>query len=514
MPKRRDTPTHAFVRVQVPGRGAAGQNHRTVSPYRGLVFADLDADAPMTEAWSYEVIPRLMKHPQVAAAFGGYYVGSFYRWNPTPPGRNVYRTSLYRSDGACGGVAINPFGDGVARGGLSANVPLWLMINGTLFETTSQEIHDQCLELHKLIGCEKCPHTEDVCLRRTLSFPQDEPLLHRAGVGRDHDVTSEAFELRRAEHQRHECDVDDWVPWKTQIDEFVLLPSVYASGDARPGADLPVLGQLSFLDINAVRDELSARATAAAKTRNTKQKECTRCHLGGKGYKNTAIPCDKYAPRHCEHGAWSKEDLIKYSIEGLRAQLDSAGLTMRQFEQMLALGGEVFPWRPKNATRTQEWVVGGFRHTYVSVSSPFLRGTQVRVTRTARKYRDEPLDISLDTLMALLPEELRRKYDEAPEVSEETLAIAAQLSCIGMIKSYSGAYQGGYQSVQPNISHYVARTYGGVEVGYWLQSYWRNFTLSSLDDVYARFDQLPMFNAHNVAKGNVPGNFTYCACVR
>jgi hypothetical protein len=172
---------------------------------------------------------------------------------------------------------------------------------------------------------------------------------------------------------------------------------------------------------------------------------------------------------------------------------------VRDFEQLLALGGQTL------YIDRLKYVIRGFDFDHVNPSV-----AKIRLLRVAAKIRGNSRDFgTLKELWPFLKPDLRRIFDEAPTLDRTTLAIAAQITCAKALKSYvCGGGHGYYMQVQPEISHVKTCSNAYVEMGYWLRSYWRDVTVSSLDDLYCRFDCLPMFDIHNAPASGVL-NFRY-----
>jgi hypothetical protein len=452
-----------------------------------------------------------MRSSLVAEVMGDFYVGGIFRWTPHRDYRYYFHepthTDHYDAAGSEQAIVINQRNWCTPLPQHMTSARLYVMLEGKLFRTTAYELYCQCKDLQRLIGCDTCKVTRDECVRRHLKFDVGQLPIPGFGLPVFRDFTSEAFENRRRNQQFCMSDIEDeWAYWKTEIEGHVFIPPSLAAFTAvQPGRQVRHPFSLSFRDdtIEYNRKELSARSKNAAATRRTKQKECTKCYFGGTGYGNTPLPCGSYEPRWCTHGAWEEEQLIDTTLRAFEARLHEASFTMRQFEQMLALGGQTLYLPNSDKTGHWKYVVSGLRFGYTGKRDDRLSAEFQRVAAENRgetKYFN-----ALDDFLRHLPPHLRRIFDEAPSLSRETLAVAAQLTCARALAPYV-CTTGCFREVQPGISHlHVSGEYAPVEVGYWVRSYWRSMSISSLEGLCDNrsFKCLPMFDIHKAPKSGV-----------
>jgi hypothetical protein len=215
--------------------------------------------------------------------------------------------------------------------------------------------------------------------------------------------------------------------------------------------------------------------------------ECTKCYFGGYGYKKTPSPCDKWRPRNCEHGAWTEAQLLEATIPPFEARLKEDGYTLRQFEQLLAITGKEIKLPLGEDGRLVKGVV-----SRLVFSRPEGR-TQVGLCRTGIKNRGVLDQRTLDDVLSMLPDDLRRIFDEAPTLSPMTLATAIHATVCNSVKPYV-CMAGCCRSVAPHISHVaVHHEWQGVEVGYWTTTYWREFHFKDLEALQQYYGNLTAF---------------------
>lgn len=461
------------------------------NPSLGLIFVD------RKEPLHHRRVSALMRNPLVVEMMGDFYVGGIFRWQPhTIQWDEDAACRHYNASGVEQAIVINQRNFCTPTPHQAPNTRLYIMLEGALLRTTAHDLYIECRELHRLIGCHKCPVAIDECVRRHLKFDVGQAPLPHCGLPVFRDFTSEAFEERRKQQQFRVSDIEgDWQYWKTEIEGHVYIPpSLPGYHAVKPGRQISTPFGLSFRDntIESNQKELSERSTRAAATRRTKRTECTKCYLGGEGYRGTPLPCSKYAPCFCEHGAWTEEQLLDETLGQFEHQLMRSNFTWRDFERMLAVGGEIFYHN---------------RCKFVVAGLTFQHGSSLKIAirRVAAGYRDVASYFSsIDEFLPHLPENLRRIFDEAPPLSRNLCAVAAQLTCARALAPYSCAYA--FCQAQPHISHLrVARSGVAVEVGYWLRSYWRSLSISSLSDLYSHrsFNCLPMFDVHYAPKKGV-----------
>lgn len=371
--------------------------------------------------------------------------------------------------------------------------PLWVYVDGVVHKFTVEVMYRKCRRLHRLMGCWRCPDVGEACLRAHLDIPWPQPPL--PGLGDPHiDMTAERFQdFLQRQQLTWDYVRDSFVPWKDQAAGYTYIPPLSASTNpTRPGEHVNQPWQLDFQTLEGARKELRDRSKAGAKTRRTKKKECTTCFFGGTGYGMTPMPCDKYRPRGCKHGAWTTDQVMAATIPPFKAALKEAGYTMRQFEQVLAIAGLPFRLPTENGGYAK-WIVSKLSFN-VKETNPHKHRVKVLLKRVSRGNRGEWEYLQdIYAMWKLLSPDLRRRFDEAPELSQEIIAVAIHMVVCHTVKPYI-CMQGCYREACPDISHVAVRGHLHlVEVGYWMTTYWRDMTFSSIESIAEYF------------KGGLPG---------
>ena len=375
------------------------------------------------------------------------------------------------------------------------DLPLWVSVDGVLHKRKVYDIYKSCRRLHRLMGCWRCPDVGEACFVAHTQIPW--PQIPLPGMGDPYiNLNDQKFQYYLQRQQlTWDWAKDTFKPWKDKIMGFTYIPPQLASATpTRPGEGVNQPYQLDFNGLEDARKELSDRSKAGIQTRRTKKKECTVCFFGGTGYKNSALPCDTYRPRSCKHGAWTTDQVMDATIPPFKAALEEAGYTMRQFEQVLAIAG--LPFRlPTEAGGYAKWIVSRLSFDVKEVN-PHKHRVKVLLKRTSRGNRGEwrYLD-NIYEMWKLLPADLRRRFDEAPELSQDVLAVAIHMAVCHTVRPYT-CMQGCIRVVDPDISHVAVRRYlHQVEVGYWVATYWREMTFSSIEGIAAYFNGgLPGFS--------------------
>lgn len=458
------------------------------NPSAGFIFTD------RKEPLHPRITSRLMRNEAIREALGPYYVGGEYRWSPGNRSAfgNSPSASYMMSDprGMEHGIVINQANWCTPSARNEHDARLYIMDDGELIHTSTDVLYDHCRELHRLMGCDKCPKSSDQCTRVNSKFGHTQLTLPDV-VSPYRDFRSDRFLTQRAHAQFHWEDFKDleWKYWQTEIEGFLLIPpGLAAGGSLRPGQSLehPYELRLQGDALRSAREAMSLRAQEAAKTRRTKQQHCEKCYFGGR-----YGACYQHAPKWCKHGAWTEAQVIDLTLDAFKVHLERNGLTVRQFEQVLAISGETFYMTaPRWGSSHYKVVVRGF--TAESATGEFAKA-RFTLLRVGGDERGTPLDFTrTEEFLAVLPENLRRTYENARSLPRETLALAAQATCARAVKSYPNYY---FQRVEPQVSDVCVRgAQSLVQVGYWVKSYWRNHVLSSMSDVHSFFGALPMFS--------------------
>ena len=473
---------------------AMGGSRHTVHNI-GLLF--VDADGPTTSE-----IERLMQSPVLQKFFEGPFFGTVVSWNanhyhscwsyssaPTLNEKDAKNNPLQRAI-----LISTTLEDFPTPATEHDTCPIYLQLEGAVYRFTVGEVYDKCLQMQKFIDCSKCT-VQKACISINLPTQRcivEPPQLSLPGMPPP-GLPEEVFVLNR----------DDWNDlklkmWTSELEGYTAIPSIATAWDpVRPGAAMMrPFWQHHFDNLDKARDDLSSRADAGVKTRNTIRTQCANCYFGGKPYKSVH-PCNKWAARRCDHGAWTEEMLVETTIDSYGRALKGTSFTLDDVWRVLFVAGE--PFRKDRCL----WVVNRF---VAASRSPYDNATEgvgigvvlSRVSRAAR-FGEEAV-FSMDKLRTWLPEELRTRLDNPKPVDRHLLAVAIQLSVCRYGKGYSYFYNSrdscGYGNHTPNVRH-VRYNYDYIIQGVWGKSYEREHRFRSLQEVYNHYGRLPYFSIYD-----------------
>jgi hypothetical protein len=491
-----EIPERVFTSCALPLR-YRGVYIRAEDPWIGFIFVKRDGSL------CFDDLDQISRDRTLREVMGNFFMMGPIQWNThdrEPWGDDHF--DHWSDDGQNQGIYVSQRPIYMPDCRRHPRTPLWVFVDGITHKFTVEHMYRECTRLHRLMGCWRCPDAGEACLTAHLKIPW--PQVPLPGLGDPHiDLDSDNFqEFLRREQMTWSWAKDTFRPWKDQVAGYTYIPPQLASQQpTRPGENVNKPYQLDFHGLDEAREALSNRSKAGIETRRTLRTQCTECFFGGTGYKGSALPCDKYRPRNCPHGAWTEEQVMNATLPPFKAGLESAGFTMRQFEQTLAIAGQPFR-RPTEQGGYAKWIVTKLHLERHSPATNGWRG-KVLLKRVARDHRDtwEYLD-DLHTLWKMLPPDLRRIFDEAPILPESTLAVAAHMSVCHTIKPYI-CMQGCIREVCPDISHVRVRWPHQVEVGYWTVTYWRDMSFSGLESVASYFNgTLPGFSLSKYKEGD------------
>jgi hypothetical protein len=363
------------------------------------------------------------------------------------------------------------------------NSTVWVSIDGQIQRHSIFNVYKSCRQLTRLMGCDRCPMRGEQCMQQNLKIPLPQPAL--PGMGDQHldwDKNPERYESSYK-------DLEDYLASrKTKIAGYLYAPPrLFANEGIRPGFLVPRVEDVDIQGIGGMETEFSERSEAAAKTRNFKRTECTKCFMGGTGYADRPIPCNQWHPRQCDHGAWTKDEVIQLTLPPFKAALASGPrpMSLREFLGVLSIAGEEF-W-VKEYDDDDKKYVGRYKYIVGRVQFQSHGCQGIEVTRSACNLRCSDGLVNVPEMLKLLPENLRRKFHEPVELDDEMLTVAVHLTACQQMKPYST----GYFYYTASTSHVAAHHSKCIELGYWGCSFWRTSTFRGLRDLSAEFEGLP-----------------------
>jgi hypothetical protein len=385
---------------------------------------------------------------------------------------------------------------------------MYLRVDDAVAAMSLDMLVDRCWMLNKALGCTRCDLRGAECLWSNLPpelevlqryVPTGPQLLMRfdANPRLSTNLLKDAQSPYRQQLARVAAGLstDDLRPWKSNVGGFLYIPEGVTSDDPlRPGnkGGRPA-SEHHFASLEEARAELCARNRAAAKTRTFIQRECHNCYFG-----NKYGPCSRWRPRHCDHGAWTEDKLVDYTLECARRRLleTKSHLTLNHIWLVANICGEPFRRRDERTGRDAEFVV---QRIGEERDEPCIF-----VSRTARDARRElaPLAFfSLHDLKRFLPDLPRIKLENLPPLAtpaqRRQLALWLQLSVTSHGKRYSFFFSTektcGYADAQPRVG-VVKLHWSGVEVVLWLSKFERTHDFGSFQRVHDHYDELPYFS--------------------
>lgn len=361
------------------------------------------------------------------------------------------------------------------------------------------DLVDQCFHLHKLMGCESCPRQGYNCL---VDHQNKRSGTWRKECKQQLFPFMDEFTLPLLEHFRYPYfGFGDWqdlklTSWKSQFAGYTVVPPLATSGTPlTPGTEsLRVPYEHNFFKLEDTKDELSSRAEAGVETRRVRREECSKCFLGGK-YGHTVHPCMKYAPRHCKHGAWTEEELVKTTLDYVKPQIEPH-FTLDELWCIANTIGVPFPKKSEHTGRDREWMLCRME---LSGSHDF---PLVVACRTAKGSRHESQSFSFaKDVYQFLSKGTKLVWDNAREKPRDDalLALWLHVAFLTHEKSYSYFWHRektgdcGYGNCAPRVGS-VGLSSSGVQLRLWLSKETRTVYFGNFKDMVDRYEDLPLFN--------------------
>jgi hypothetical protein len=367
------------------------------------------------------------------------------------------------------------------------------------------DLVDRCFHLHRLMGCETCPHIGYTCLldhhggKPNHTWRKDSPQLYFPFF--------EDFQLPSAqEFDAKWFDLDDWRDlrfknWKSQFAYYTVVPPLatahHPTTPGTPSFRLPY--EHDFRDMEGAQEDLSSRAREGVATRKTRREQCTKCYFGGsttfRGH-TTNHACTKYSPRWCKHGAWTQEELTRVTLAYTEEALAKSNFTLNDLWLVAHVAGIGFPKRNPDTNRNREWVIS--RLDAVGEAQKL----KVIARRTGRGSWYETVELdSAKAVYAFLSKGTRLVWDEAKKKKrdDDQLALWLQLASLRHGKSYSFYWSSkkgdacGFGSCAPLVGYVSLHSYGA-HVQLWLSNEKRDVYLGDFQEMFNRYEQLPLFN--------------------
>lgn len=465
---------------------------RADNPPVGFIFVNrhtIDRDYFANEQCTKD-LDAILTDPLIKQLMGPFYVGSLCKWTPSAAGHywQSKPQPMYHREGLHHGIIVSQQLMFLPDCNQPLKLPLHVALDHMLHRYTLDDVYQSCRDLRRLIGCDRCTDAGTTCMMQNLQVPLAQPPLPT--LGSDYlDMRSDSFVERMQAHQLYWDEVQETLqPWKDVIAGYTYVSPTLTNYNAlQPGATITEPVSLDFGDLDAVHQSFKERTQAGVKTRRTKRVECSKCYCGGTGYKNTPIPCSQWNPRYCEHGAWTKEQLIDATIPPYVQRLSEIGFSLADFYGILAIAGKPFR-RPTENGGHAKWIVRKIADANRYTHSP----SGIQLLRTARGYRSVSELVSLKELWQIIPEDLRRTFTEAPTLTPELTAVAMQVSTCNSIRPYI-CVAGCIREVTPTISHVTTCGPHIIEVGYWVTTYWRTMRFNDLVSVLNYFEGMLAF---------------------
>jgi len=379
----------------------------------------------------------------------------------------------------------------------------FLMRNGDVVGGVDlAEAYDNCRHLMKFDECHECPLRGDgrcldehlPAIGKVLSIkkPSTSPQLTLFDTTPQVFLT-EAMRLTSLDG----IEYDDWIKlrpqnWVTQLAGYTLIPGVATEDNPlSPSTE----GYRSYRKqrfppaLAVIREELSDRAQNGVKARKTRREQCPKCIFGSK-----YAACKKWAPNRCDHGAWTQEALVSYTLDLAEKRLEGSGFTLEDMWRVAHITGIPFKKQDSNSKRPRLWMVKNIHDGYKDSLS-------VQVRRGSRWAADEPQFFNTaEDLYAYLTPELQELWNKTPELNRDDLALWLQLAVTQFGKSYtfqfSSANSCGFMECTPTLAsvtlytHYARR----VRTELWVNGEVRHHEFGDFEDIYTHFERLPLFS--------------------
>lgn len=453
-------------------------HHSMCDPPIGFVFQDLDAPEGGDPSAQLQ---QLMRDPMLIQALGPV----FYGLAPRKRDKDGRYLTQY---------VVSPFVDGLKHM-YNTDVDLYVWHEDTVSKCNTGDAWDNCMDIRKFATCQGCEKKPQECLQAHLQIAPRQtrlPVVTEPWVSLHRDPVSYITYVDAREELL--------VPWKTQIEGYTYIPHSYAGH-----ADLtfgPHLATLEAIQLANYPAKLAARKDIARDLSAHKsfvRKVCSTCVLGSQGFKH-ASPCSvrRNIHQNCYHGAWTLDDLVKRSIEPVADAVTEhlcstlAGDWRRVISGLAALGGRTITHQDRISTkRKSEYVIRGLRFSGLGEARRPVIEMQRSYLRAKRDSFSGPLIfLTLDEFFAEVGPTEKALYMAAPILSDELLAVAAQLATVTRGSGYRAGFNG---YVTPHIE-YVSSGWRGISLGLCLATkrFERNF--SSFKEFATYAGHLPMFD--------------------
>lgn len=466
-------------------------------------------------AWQLAEIPekeriRLMFSAEVEACLGPTYFGAFVPCSERCYVRYHHTEQQLRpthADKIPRAFMINAFPQFLPTANEPDKEVIYLRHHHLIHRIAIADLIDRCYHLHRLMGCDTCPRVGYRCLLDhhgdgpNQTWRKDRKQLYFAFLDQFKLPEPEKFDAKW-------FDLDDWRDlrlknWKSQFARYTVVPSLAtAYNPTQPGTPaFRVPFEHNFFHIEDVQEELSSRAREGVQTRKTRREQCTKCYFGGtstfRGH-TTNHTCSKYAPRWCKHGAWTEEEVVRCTLEYVDAALSKSSFTLDDLWLVANVAGIEFHKKNPETNRNREWVISRLE-TVGEAQRPV-----VVARRTCKGCWYETVELtSADEVYAFLSKGTRLVWDEAKTKPRDDgqLALWLHLACLRFGKSYSFYWSSqksgdcGFGCCAPMVGSVSLHSYGA-RVQLWLSKEKRNVHLGDFQEMYNRYERLPLFNIY------------------
>lgn len=480
-------------------------------PNIGLLFVDRER---LVKAPTEEDIANILTHDDLEAVFGPRYWGAAFCWI-LQSGRSWVRDEAPRQHG----VFVSTNNVLFDKAGLVEHT--YYLRNGELLtKVSTDDAHNKCIRLMKLMGCEKCSLKGYECIQgnipdavpvvaikdRVWGDPNQLrlPIVSFERVLPDHAAGRIFGEDYWDKLDERVIDYDDWKDlkyrnWRSVIAGHQLISPLATNPDA-PAPTAKSVRRMchhDFRDVESARDAISDRSRAAAETRNRIRTECSKCYFGGKtyGHPRKPTPCCRWRVRVCEHGAWTEERLVDYTLEKFARVLEDTPFDLESMWRVAYVSGVFFKKKSEHTGRPRQWVICRITKGYRYSSEGKL---EVIASRTARDARGPMVSLtSPQEVRDFLSPEVQELWDNPKPMDREAFAIWLHLAITTCGRSYSYYFSTdkccGFGSVSPSLGWVGLCSYG-VKRCLWLSREERETTFSSLQEVFNHYEDLLLFH--------------------
>jgi hypothetical protein len=449
---------------------------------------------------------EIMRHEDLRRIFEDYYYGMTVEYEPA-------RFHYYRSGEKTrdfppvffvvkGGQGLYAIGD---------EQPFFIMQRDKLYETTKKGLFDRCVLMQKWVDCATCTWQGDRCVH-TFMRPDavGEAPLNETQLAFEFYYGLPQFDDTFIErlYPLHE---DDWNEireeyriknWYTKIADFTFVPPIAVhENPLHPGIKVirPPY-HANFSGLEHTQGALSDRSAAARKTALRKAKECTQCYFGGTvpvygspTDRRRPSSCNQYAARYCEHGAWTEEQLVNYTLKIAQQALQRGPFSLEDVWRIGRIAGIPFKRKDADTGGRCEWQVAKIVDDRSRIA--------IRLGRTARNMRDVHQDVhSLEELRAFVPDFLWEQFQTGvPPIDRKSLAVWFHVVAARHGRSYSYLVNTkrdyAYMEYTPQF-HCVEIYHGGATAHTIMTRERRSKCFHGFKDVFNYFGSMLLFNMH------------------